>query len=138
MRLQPVAALPLTRVAVRDLQLSNGMVIPAGMMIETAQYTPMRDARWGWQHGDKFIPVRDKEPASLCPLRAAAVLRAGVCKLPRRADAMCSGWHLDGHAVIFTHSASSKLSTFHCCNQQCGQSDWSLLLDVSDATNCLS
>ncbi len=58
MRLQPVAASPLTRVAVRDLRLSDGTVIPAGVIIETAQYTPMRDERWGWHRGGDFLPVR--------------------------------------------------------------------------------
>lgn len=58
MRLQPVAASPLARVAKRDLHLSDGTVIPAGVMVEAAQYTPMRDERWGWHHGNEFLPVR--------------------------------------------------------------------------------
>ena len=58
MRLQPVAATPLTRVATRDLRLSDGTVIPAGVTVEAAQYTPMRDERWGWHRGSDFIPVR--------------------------------------------------------------------------------
>ncbi len=58
MRLQPVAASPLARVAKRDLHFSDGTVIPAGVMVETAQYTPMRDERWGWHRGTDFLPVR--------------------------------------------------------------------------------
>lgn len=63
MRLQPVAATPLTRVAVRDLRLSDGTLVPAGTVVETAQYTPMRDARWGWKDGDSFLPVRGPPPS---------------------------------------------------------------------------
>lgn len=58
MRLQPVAASPLARVAKRDLHFSDGTVIPAGVLVEAAQYTPMRDERWGWHRGTEFLPVR--------------------------------------------------------------------------------
>ena len=57
MRLQPVAALPNLRVAVQDIRLSNGMVIPAGANIEFANYLVMRSAAWGWKDGTSFIPV---------------------------------------------------------------------------------
>ncbi len=57
MRLQPVAALPNLRVAVQDVRLSNGMVIPAGANIEFANYLVMRSAAWGWEDGTSFIPV---------------------------------------------------------------------------------
>ena len=58
MRLQPVAAAPNLRVAAQDVRLSNGVVIPAGVKIELAQYLVMRSAAWGWMDGTSFIPVR--------------------------------------------------------------------------------
>ena len=57
MRLQPVVALPNLRKAIQDVQLSNGVVIPAGTNIELAQYLVMRSAAWGWKGGTSFIPV---------------------------------------------------------------------------------
>ena len=57
MRLQPVAAMPLQRVAVQNFKLSNGMVVPAGVTIDLAQYTVMQDKTWGWKDGASFIPV---------------------------------------------------------------------------------
>ncbi|CAL8464888.1 g4423 [Coccomyxa elongata] len=72
MRLQPVAASPLARVAKRDLHLSDGTVIPAGVMVEAAQYTPMRDERWGWHRGNEFLPERWEEPDMEYHVRGAA------------------------------------------------------------------
>ena len=57
MRLQPVAAMPLQRVAVQDFKLNNGIVVPAGVTIDLAQYTVMQDKSWGWKDGASFIPV---------------------------------------------------------------------------------
>ena len=59
MRLQPVAASPLQRVAVQDFKLSNGVVIPSGVTIDLAQYTVMQEGAWGWKDGASFIPVRN-------------------------------------------------------------------------------
>ena len=64
MRLQPVAAAPLQRVAVQDFKLSNGVVIPAGVTIDLAQYTVMQNDAWGWKDGASFNPVCSKVPAS--------------------------------------------------------------------------
>ena len=57
MRLQPVAATPLQRVAVRNVRLSNRVVIPAGVTIELSQFTVMLNDAWGWKDGTSFIPV---------------------------------------------------------------------------------
>jgi hypothetical protein len=57
MRLQPVAATPLQRVAKADILLSNGVVIPSGVTIDLAQYTPMQSDAYGWKDGTSFIPV---------------------------------------------------------------------------------
>ena len=65
MRLQPVAANSLRRVAVRDVRLSNGVVLPAGVSIEVAQYSMFRNPAWGWKYPDAYLPVRPlsmKEP----------------------------------------------------------------------------
>ena len=64
MRLQPVAASPLQRVAVQDFKLSNGVVIPAGVTIDLAQYTVMQDDAWGWKDGASFNPVRNVSSSS--------------------------------------------------------------------------
>jgi hypothetical protein len=58
MRLQPVVAQPLRRVAVRDVRLSNGVLIPAGAGIELASYSIARSAAWGWVDGEAYKPVR--------------------------------------------------------------------------------
>ena len=73
MRLQPVVAQPLRRMAVRDVRLSNGVLIPAGTGIELASYSIARSAAWGWKDGEAYKPVR-RLPAPL--LRTA---RAIVC-----------------------------------------------------------
>ncbi len=57
MRLQPVAAQPLRRVTTRDVKLSSGHLIPAGVFVELAQYSVMRSKAWGWEDGDVFKPV---------------------------------------------------------------------------------
>lgn len=57
MRLQPVAAQPLRRVTTRDVRLSGGQLIPAGVYVELAQYSVMRSEAWGWADGDAFKPV---------------------------------------------------------------------------------
>lgn len=57
MRLQPVAANSLRRLAVRDVRLSNGVVIPAGVIVELAQYSVFRNPAWGWEDPDAFKPV---------------------------------------------------------------------------------
>ena len=61
MRLQPVAANSLRRVAVRDVRLSNGVLLPAGVAIEMAQYSIFRNPAFGWQDPMSFKPV------STCP-----------------------------------------------------------------------
>ena len=58
MRLQPVAANSLRRVAVRDVRLSNGVVLPAGVSIEVAQYSMFRNPVWGWKDPDAYLPAR--------------------------------------------------------------------------------
>ena len=58
MRLQPVAANSLRRVAVRDVRLSNGVVLPAGVSVEVAQYSMFRNPAWGWKDPDAYLPVR--------------------------------------------------------------------------------
>ena len=62
MRLQPVAAMPNQRVALRDIHLSNSVTIPAGVKIDLAQYTVMRSEAWGWKDGSSFVPERWEEP----------------------------------------------------------------------------
>ena len=57
MRLQPVAANSLRRLAVRDVALSNGFVIPAGVIVELAQYSVFRNPAWGWEDPNAFKPV---------------------------------------------------------------------------------
>ena len=57
MRLQPVAANSLRRLAVRDVRLSNGAVIPAGVIVELAQYSVFRNPAWGWEDPNTFKPV---------------------------------------------------------------------------------
>ena len=57
MRLQPVAANSLRRVAVRDVRLSNGVVLPAGVSIEVAQYSNFRNPAWGWKDPNAYLPV---------------------------------------------------------------------------------
>lgn len=61
MRLQPVAAQPLRRVTTRDIRLSSGHLIPAGVFVELAQYSVMRSEAWGWEQGDAFKPVSAHE-----------------------------------------------------------------------------
>ena len=58
MRLQPVAANSLRRIAVRDVRLSNGVVLPAGVSIEVAQYSMFRNPAWGWKNPNAYLPVR--------------------------------------------------------------------------------
>ena len=68
MRLQPVAANSLRRLAVRDVRLSNGVVIPAGVIVELAQYSVFRNPAWGWEDPDAFKPVSspsDRRPRLL-------------------------------------------------------------------------
>ncbi len=65
MRLQPVVANSLRRLAVRDVALSNGAVIPAGVIIELAQYSVFRNPAWGWEDPDAFKPVSPRTPRSL-------------------------------------------------------------------------
>lgn len=57
MRLQPVAAQPVRRVAERDFMLSTGHKIPAGTYLEMAQYSMMRNPQWGWEDPEDFKPV---------------------------------------------------------------------------------
>lgn len=57
MRLQPVAANSLRRLVVRDVQLSNGVTLPAGVGIEMAQYSIFRSPAWGWKDPLSFVPV---------------------------------------------------------------------------------
>jgi cytochrome P450 len=58
MRLQPVAAQPLRRMAQRAFTLSNGQVVPAGTYLELSQYGVMRGEEWGWEDVNDFRPVR--------------------------------------------------------------------------------
>lgn len=57
MRLQPVAANSLRRLVVRDIQLSNGVTLPAGVAIEMAQYSIFRNPAFGWKDPMSFVPV---------------------------------------------------------------------------------
>ena len=65
--MQPVAANGLRRMAVRDIQLSNGVVIPAGVGIEMAQYSIFRNPAWGWKDPMAFVPVRPLYSLDLPP-----------------------------------------------------------------------
>ena len=72
MRLQPVAANSLRRVAVRDVRLSNGVLLPAGVSIEMAQYSMFRNPAWGWKNPNAYLPVRQlitEEPPNLTYIR---------------------------------------------------------------------
>ena len=57
MRLQPVVANNLRRLVVRPVRLSNGFVLPAGVHVELAQYSVMRNPAWGWEAPNSFKPV---------------------------------------------------------------------------------
>ena len=57
MRLQPVAANSLRRMIVRDVQLSDGTLLPAGLALELAQFSVFRNPAWGWEDPDAFKPV---------------------------------------------------------------------------------
>lgn len=57
MRLQPVAANSLRRLVVRDIRLSNGVTLPAGVSIEMAQYSIFRSPKFGWKDPMSFLPV---------------------------------------------------------------------------------
>ena len=57
MRLQPVVANSLRRLVVRPVRLSNGFVLPAGVHVELAQYSVMRNPAWGWEAPNTFKPV---------------------------------------------------------------------------------
>ena len=61
MRLQPVVANSLRRLVVRPVRLSNGFVLPAGVHVELAQYSVMRNPAWGWEAPNSFKPV-SREP----------------------------------------------------------------------------
>lgn len=60
MRLQPVAANSLRRLAVKDVRLSNGVVLPAGVSIEMAQYSIFRNPAWGWKDPMSYVPVSQR------------------------------------------------------------------------------
>ena len=60
MRLQPVAANSLRRLAVKDVRLSNGAVLPAGVSIEMAQYSIFRNPAWGWKDPMSYVPVSQR------------------------------------------------------------------------------
>ena len=66
MRLQPVAANSLRRLAVRDVALSNGIVIPAGVIVELAQYSVFRNPAWGWEDPNAFKPVSPRTLRLTC------------------------------------------------------------------------
>ena len=61
MRLQPVVANNLRRLVVRPVRLSNGFVLPAGIHVELAQYSVMRNPAWGWEAPNAFKPVSGKQ-----------------------------------------------------------------------------
>ena len=61
MRLQPVVANNLRRVVVRPVRLSNGFVLPAGVHVELAQYSVMRNPAWGWEAPYSFKPVSQEQ-----------------------------------------------------------------------------
>ena len=66
MRLQPVVADNLRRLVVRPVRLSNGFVLPAGVHVELAQYSVMRNPAWGWEAPNSFKPVsRSRCPACM-------------------------------------------------------------------------
>ncbi len=95
MRLQPVAAMPLQRVAVQDFKLSNEMVVPAGVTIDLAQYTVMQDKTWGWKDGASFIPVSSCLPHLEDGSQAQRVMDCSRrCRVPEAAArVMRSGCH---------------------------------------------
>ena len=74
MRLQPVAANSLRRLVVRDIRLSNGVTLPAGVGIEMAQYSIFRNPAWGWEDPMSFKPVS----RSFSPVRLPSAL-CSVC-----------------------------------------------------------
>lgn len=57
MRLQPVVAQPVIRMAEREFTLSSGHRIPAGTILEMAQYSTMRSTDWGWEDPESYKPV---------------------------------------------------------------------------------
>ena len=69
MRLQPVAANSLRRLVVRDIRLSNGVTLPAGVAIEMAQYSIFRNPAFGWKDPMSFVPV--SPPSALDDMRLA-------------------------------------------------------------------
>jgi hypothetical protein len=107
MRLQPVAAGPLLRVAKADNPFSNGVVIPSGVTIDLAQYTPMRSDIYGWEDGTSFIPVS----SPLCPEAPfnSACVRGTPWQLrsvtPPRRSGTVAGGRASGLSLL--HSSSS-------------------------------
>ena len=41
----------------RDVQLSDGTLLPAGLALELAQFSVFRNPAWGWEDPDAFKPV---------------------------------------------------------------------------------
>ena len=68
MRLQPVAANSLRRLVVRDIRLSNGVTLPAGVGIEMAQYSIFRNPAFGWKDPMSFLPVSTPSTLDNMPL----------------------------------------------------------------------
>lgn len=118
MRLQPVVATPLQRVAKGDIRLSNGVVIPSGVTIDLAQFTVMHDEAWGWKDSKSFVPVNYSfHPMPLTRL-CKSVKHLCMQLYPRTAYAhhlkvisacMLSGNHIDLYASELEIRAGSVL-----------------------------
>lgn len=57
MRLRPVAAGGFVRVVVRDLRLSNGLVLPRGAMLTGSNLATLNSPAF-WDQPQRFLPVR--------------------------------------------------------------------------------
>ena len=60
MRRRPVAAAGFRRTAVRDVPLSNGVVIPRGTMVVGSNLASMCNPKYWGPDADQFVPVRPR------------------------------------------------------------------------------
>ncbi|CAK0787756.1 hypothetical protein CVIRNUC_010978 [Coccomyxa viridis] len=91
MRLQPVVANSLRRLVVRPVRLSNGFVLPAGVHVELAQYSVMRNPAWGWEAPNTFKPERWENPEEEYYLAKHAPDLAGQGSASSAAPALQAG-----------------------------------------------
>ena len=97
MRLRPVAAGGFVRVVVRDLRLSNGLVLPRGAMLTGSNLATLNSPAF-WDQPQRFLPVRPAgaklhitslilfQPDSLQPLRVSVFLSSSVAAARGHAD----------------------------------------------------